>query len=184
MTIEDIKSEITRLRQNQHETELQCLFFFFFSQFEYAMKKSVYLKPKSVTEQGVVKDDTAEADWAKLAKSQAVTDLVTNAVGEQGSNQCLKEAILYLRDTPPKKQIVSTSGSLDWRDVTQPELLPLRLTLYVRRVRNNLFHGGKAKNAGESIERNKKLLEHALIVLYEFSKCDQSLNRVIWQETS
>jgi hypothetical protein len=177
MTIEEIKSAITRLRQNQHEIELQCLFFYFFAQFEYAMKQSEYLKAKNDT------DDTAEADWGKLANSQTVRDLVTNAVNEQGGNQYLKEAILYLRDTPPKKQIVSTSGRLDWRDVNQTEPLPLRLTLYIRRVRNNLFHGGKARNAGESIERNKKLLEHALIVLYEFSKCDQSLNRVIWRET-
>ena len=40
------------------------------------------------------------------------------------------------------------------------------ILLYVRRVRNNLFHGGKFNEHWFAPERSQKLLESSLIILY------------------
>lgn len=67
---------------------------------------------------------------------------------------------------------------LDW-DSQRPNASTeiARLLLLVRRVRNNLFHGGKCnERVAEETARNEKLLRHGIIILTEALK----LNSSVW----
>lgn len=53
------------------------------------------------------------------------------------------QAIEYILKEPPKKQFI-VNGSIEWRDIApQSNSNAEILFQYIRRVRNNLFHGGK-----------------------------------------
>lgn len=71
----------------------------------------------------------------------------------------------YILDHPPKKQIIA-DGVLTW-SVSAPDtdLRSDRVLIYVRRVRNNLFHGGKFNGRWFEPERSELLLRHSLTIL-------------------
>ncbi|CAM3142941.1 hypothetical protein DRF59_12675 [Chryseobacterium flavum] len=82
----------------------------------------------------------------------------------------MEEAVNYLKNNPPKIQIFS-DGNLEWkprvRDINQP--LINKLSLSIRDVRNNLFHGGKFNgNYKEDESRNYILLKSVIVVLQEW----------------
>jgi len=130
--------------------ELAVRFLAVFARFEYALKVSGF-----ATGSG----SKAEADWDNYARQIAGTlDLNYSAVSQ---------AAEYILANPPKKQVLE-HGSVVFRvrpcgsaGATDAE----RLLCYVRRVRNNLFHGGKFGPAGEVPDRDRRLVEHALVVL-------------------
>src|SRR5260370_10423921 len=98
-------------------------FFVVFSRFEYALKRSsTYLRaiPK------------AEADWDKFAA----------ALGEGFFKEVREGKVAQiLVDYPPWKQ-VAKEGKLDWEK--PPAITSVNeLFLAIRRVRNNIVHGGK-----------------------------------------
>jgi hypothetical protein len=135
-------------------------FFFAFSRAEYALKVTGYKKKGG-------NGDDAQADWTSFAKD--VAKLLPT-----GSDQELTVAKEYLLNpnSAPKKQWIN-NGSLEWKPVsptcqinnpTDEEKESDILLLYVRRIRNNLFHGGKS-SITESPERNETLLKKGLIVL-------------------
>lgn len=65
------------------------------------------------------------------------------------------------------KQVV-VDGRLAWGTVGPDESLSEaeQLLLYVRRVRNNLFHGGKfSAELFEDTERQEQLLRNSLVIL-------------------
>jgi hypothetical protein len=72
---------------------------------------------------------------------------------------------LNILENPPKKQVVASDG-LGWRE-SPPTGLPEaeKILLYVRRVRNNLFHGGKFNGKWFAPERSGELIKHCLIIL-------------------
>jgi hypothetical protein len=84
----------------------------------------------------------------------------------------LEKAVKYLLERPPKKE-VEVSGNLDWTDADPGGTDVQRLAVYVRRVRNNLFHGAKWV-ASESDEqgRDQILVDAALIVLSALIRLD------------
>jgi hypothetical protein len=66
---------------------------------------------------------------------------------------------------PPKKQVYA-NNVLQWRVVApQAENENDLILLYVRRVRNNLFHGGKFNGRFFDPERSTELLKHSITVL-------------------
>ncbi len=75
----------------------------------------------------------------------------------------LTAAIDYLLTQPPKKQVLD-GGRLQWRDAPPDpnQSRAAQVLLMVRRVRNNLFHGGKFIPGGD---RDQVLVNHALVVL-------------------
>ena len=97
--------------------------FFKFARIEYALKASGFHEGG---EGGV------RANWDSFAIS--VDGCIENSPAS-------KEAAEYLTKNPPKKQILE-NGSLAWKIV--PECLNRTQNILhcVRRVRNNLFHGG------------------------------------------
>lgn len=89
----------------------------------------------------------------------------------------LQEASDFLLQNPPRKQTLD-NGSLSWTDRVfqnnEPEIN--KLSLHIRDIRNNLFHGGKFNGIYErDISRNYKLINAALIVLNEFIVLNQEV---------
>ncbi|KQT30911.1 hypothetical protein ASG22_19645 [Chryseobacterium sp. Leaf405] len=129
-------------------------FFLIFSRFECALKESGYHN-RSETK--------LQPDWDGF-----IISIRENF--NPFTNQILEEAVNYLKNNPPKVQIFS-DGNLEWKprvgDINQP--LINKLSLSIRDVRNNLFHGGKFNgNYKEDESRNYILLKSVIVVLQEW----------------
>jgi hypothetical protein len=78
------------------------------------------------------------------------------------------ESSEYLRRNPPRKQVLR-QGRLAWSDSRDTSLSEIeQLLVDIRRVRNNLFHGGKFPIPDAQIEevaRNERLLKDSLAAL-------------------
>lgn len=134
------------------DKDLVFSFFAVFSRFEYALKRGEFLANKEV----------AEADWNAYAKALRGRFETVSAAGFQ-------DAIAFLRQAPPQKQVVE-NGELTWRDSAHGngEALEAYVLRLVCTVRNNLFHGGKFPYPVATVPdvgRNRRLLESALTVL-------------------
>ncbi len=109
------------------ESELQSLataLFTLFSRFEYALKAAGFHKGEG----------PAEPDWDRFAS-------VVRLQFEECDIAEFKISASAILAAPPRKQVIR-DGRLDWEDahpvgVSDAE----RIFIYVRRVRNNLFHG-------------------------------------------
>lgn len=122
-----------------------------FSRMEHALKSAGYLERPN---------GDAKASWVSFGEEidASFRDLVSR-------DEELRDAVRYLRDHPPKKQTVS-NGVLGWSET--PPTAPTEtgvLLLYVGRVRNNLFHGGKFNGRWIDPGRSRKLLPRCLTVL-------------------
>lgn len=83
------------------------------------------------------------------------------------ANSRLRDAAAYIFDHPPKKQVLQ-DGRVEWRVVRSQGRDLTQLLGHIRRIRNNLFHGGKfATDLEAEPARNETLLEHATVVLSE-----------------
>lgn len=128
--------------------QLASEFFKEFSRSEYALKAAGFHKG----------DGNAEANWSEFAKH--VETLVQTPDDEQ-----LSEAIGFVLDNPPKKQVIR-NGTIQWSDAAPNQKLKANnLLIYVRRVRNNLFHGGKFNGNWFEPERSEQLIQNCLIIL-------------------
>lgn len=100
-----------------------------FSRFEYALKKAGFVETKG---------NTVEATWDRFGNSH--TEMFFDSPSDE-----LARALDYLTTKPPKRQVLTADKRLDWdtdaAPVPRKSLAPL--LVLVRRVRNNLFHGGK-----------------------------------------
>jgi hypothetical protein len=140
-------------------------FWLVFARFEYALKGEHYA---SGTEKSVT------ANWDKFAAdfSQAWKSDLTDQ---------LKDAADYVLAHPPREQVLQ-GGTLAWADDVRPAAEPelKRLLLYVRRIRNNLFHGGKfAAGPMNGPERDTKLINSGLVILDAcLSLCQQHKNEI------
>lgn len=143
------------MTQHKHLDELASELFHVFSRTEYSLKASGYNNG----------DGAAKANWRKFALE--VEELI--ACPSSGS---LKEAIDFILNAPPRKQVIR-EGVIEW-DVSEPttDSQADKLLIYVRRVRNNLFHGGKFNGHWFAPERSEPLLKHSLVIL---SSCVESI---------
>jgi hypothetical protein len=95
------------------------------------------------------------------AFAQSVSDLFDDPAGE-----AFAEAVGYILMYPPRKQVI-WDGRLVWSDAAPNTNIRSDLVLqYVRRVRNNLFHGGKFNGRWFDPERSAQLLRHCLTILH------------------
>ncbi|PIF23042.1 hypothetical protein [Candidatus Pantoea floridensis] len=100
----------------------------------------------------------AKANWDMYA--MAVTH-----VFESPEDPELKAAIEYFLNFPPKKQVVN-DGVLAWDQTPMEEkIIAKKILILIRRVRNNLFHGGKFNGEWFEPERSEALMRNALIIL-------------------
>jgi len=93
----------------------------------------------------------------------------------------LKTACDYFESDPPKKQIVD-GLSLRWEDSHPRGTHPLLcwLVTMVCRVRNNLFHGGKAI---PEPARDVPLINHSLVILEAFLELDAKVRQHFLEPT-
>lgn len=122
--------------------------FHVFSRLEYSLKATGYNNG----------DGKAEANWRKFALD--VEGLIANPTPKP-----LKDAIDFILNAPPKKQVIR-NGLIKW-ETAEPTTNSLadKLLIYIRRVRNNLFHGGKFNGHWFDPERSEPLLRNSLVVL-------------------
>ncbi|MGO9058111.1 MAG: hypothetical protein ACLQU2_12135 [Candidatus Binataceae bacterium] len=145
---------------------LVCEFFGVFSRFEFALKEKGFLKGR---QRAKPKKQRAEPDWCAFACKVVLRV-------EPGSE--LDQAITYLIKHPPWIQMCD----LEW------EFQPLcgstttaRAIDAARRVRNNLFHGGK--HTPHSPDGHDEILVRcALAVLRACLEQDEDL-RAIFEQT-
>ena len=129
-----------------------------FARFEYALKAAGLHNG----------DGAAEPNWRAFAESVA-------GIFESPSDANFKAAVGYVLHHPPKKQIIK-DGSLAWSEVAPNTDLRSDLVLqYVRRVRNNLFHGGKFNGRWFEPERSEQLLSHSMTILKACLDASQDL---------
>ena len=97
----------------------------------------------------------AKPNWDKFASSVS---------GVLEKDPAIAAAIKYMIEKPPKKQVIRNQ-LLEWEEATPNASKTHEILLCVRRVRNNLFHGGKFNGHWFEPERSKKLLLHSLSIL-------------------
>ncbi len=134
-------------------------FFVAFSRFEYALKQAGFLADKrSPIAREQEKDRDAAADWDAFAAHLETTY-------QQDESAPLADAVGYLLSQSPRKQVAGHNGRLFWRNAPINDTSLGKILILVRRVRNNLFHGGKAASYIRDPTRDTRLIESCLIVL-------------------
>lgn len=137
------------MKYNQEMADLASELFRVFAQFEYCLKVTGYC----VAGPG----DAANPDWTRFARE------LPPLTGQAGAD--VAAAIAYMLRHPPKKQVY-VDDVLQWRVVApQAKNENDLIFLYVRRVRNNLFHGGKFNGRFFDPERSRELLEYSITIL-------------------
>jgi hypothetical protein len=145
--------------------QLAFRFFKLFAQYEYALKAMKFYKKG--------RNNQATPDWDRFANE--IGKLVLDCQDEQTMS-----AISYLLEFPPKQQIIK-NGELDWDNVSNTEKTAQVLFAHVRRVRNNLYHGGKFNGRWFEAEgdRSHELISNSLTVLESLRFKNDKLNDAI-----
>jgi hypothetical protein len=150
------------------DQQLLLDFFLTFSRFEYALKHSGLYQQRP----GARIPYEATPDWDSFAVRLRGTFDPSRATE-------LREAVDLFLLHPPFREVVA-AGGLGWDTTALPETLSEIecLLIYIRRVRNNLFHGGKfSEGQNFDAERNTKLLSASLVILYECLNQDANVKR-------
>lgn len=136
------------------DKNLVCEFFAVFSRFEFALKDTGFCG---------IQRGRAQPDWRTFAHD------VENQIGTIQDQEFL-QAIAFLMEQPPRVQTTQN----DWDDIPLPEGLALAAIEAIKRVRNNLFHGGKHTPQSEP-GRDHRLVESALVVLEGLLTCNENV---------
>ena len=137
--------------------ELLLEFFLAFSRFEYALKASGLFKRDPPDPPRWPK---AKPNWDRFAAS------LRDSFNPSATDD-LRQACEYIRDSPPKKQVIC-NDEIAWETpVHRDEETDIQFLLrMVRCIRNNLFHGGKYNiEVHEDTERTEMLLRSSLTLL-------------------
>ena len=141
------------IEQTPIDRDLVLEFFLRFSRFEFALKVS-----------GYADGDTTRVSpaWDRFARDIA-------EMFDKGRTPDLQSACEYYLLNPPMKQVLA-NGTLSWSTdlPVEPNREVELLIGLVRRVRNNLFHGGKYNaELHEETARKEELLRGAIEILGE-----------------
>ena len=130
-------------------------FFKLFSAFEYELKSRGYV---------LGSNKKVSADWDRFVKEKIDTNFLTTLGDKAISAE-------YLLKYPPKKQVLDENDNLIWDEVDCGQNKHA-LFDYIKRVRNNLFHGAKLNYSYKEIdeERDVKLLNHSYVILEFFQR--------------
>lgn len=138
-------------------------FFKLFAQYEFALKALGFHKVRGKNE--------VNPHWDAFANK------IGMLVFENQDDQT-QLAIEYLLENPPKRQVI-TDGVLAWENVLSTDKSSQALFSHIRRVRNNLYHGGKFNNRWFEPDRSYKLISNALVVLDSLRHMHPELNEAI-----
>ncbi|WP_323041746.1 hypothetical protein [Gemmobacter sp.] len=123
---------------------------------EFAIKEAGYVRRG--------RNDIAEVDWDRYTSNELGSDFFQHA----RHIEVVKPLIM----NPPKKQIVDANDNLSWINAVEASSVQ-DLIGAVRRVRNNLFHGGKSGDP--DAERNDMLFAASLCVIDLILKRDDQV---------
>lgn len=143
--------------------QLAFRFFKLFAQYEYALKVMGYGR--------AVKRNVAEADWDRFAKEIGVFLI-------KDESRPVVAARRYLFEMPPKRQ-VWIDGRVAWEVVPNKERSAQILFALIRRVRNNLYHGGKFNGRWIDPDRSEDLISKSLPLLERLVNEDARLLEAI-----
>lgn len=139
------------MKNTEVPKDLLFNFFLNFSKFEFALKTSRFAAGN---------EKKVSPDWDRFAAS-------LKNIFDKTQNETLTNAINYFLNNPPCKQVLikdvmSWNASVPNNGISEIETV----LLLIRRVRNNLFHGGKFnsdihKDKGRTIT----LLKSSLVIL-------------------
>lgn len=138
-------------------------FFKLFAQCEYALKAMGYGRAG--------KADAAEPEWDRFANEEGTLLLRVESAG-------IVAARTYLFENPPKRQ-VWVNGSVAWTTVPNTERSAQILFAHIRRVRNNLYHGGKFHGRWIDPDRSSELISKSLLLLEHLVNADAGLLEAI-----
>lgn len=142
--------------------ELVCEFFATFSRFEFLLKETGFARPDQ--------NDRVAPDWDRFA-------IETAAWLKVEDESDVAAAVAYLNDEPPQVQV----GPQEWKKATLAGKASVERALHAtRRVRNNLFHGGK-HTPHSPPGRDEKLVRLSLALLYACLEQNENL-RVVYEE--
>ena len=131
-----------------------------FSRMEYALKATGFH----------CGEGNATANWTGFAKSDEIEALIANPRPKR-----LVDAIAVISGQPPRKQVV-VNDTLQWADVPPNSNSDADILLqYVRRIRNNLFHGGKFNGNWFAPQRSERLIDAAITILNSCRKAHPCL---------
>jgi hypothetical protein len=140
-------------------------FFEKFARFEAAMKESEFCTGGE--------SKPAKPDWTKFD-----TELAGNLGAHvNGSKKALVEAMKFFLGQPPEVQISRNRKAVFERKALIGKTDGAMVLCAVRRVRNNLFHGGKHTDHSPE-EHDQTLLRHAITVLDAAAALDHGLNAI------
>ncbi len=134
-----------------------------FAQYEYALKAMGYAKAS--------RTGTAEPDWDRFAKEIGVKLLAA-------SEPSVVAARDYLLREPPRRQVL-VNGEIAWADVSNSDHSAHALFGHIRRVRNNLYHGGKFNGRWFAPDRSRPLMDTCIILLDALKMQDAVLREAI-----
>jgi hypothetical protein len=123
---------------------------------EFGLKEIGYCQPAS--------GQSAEVAWDRFANERLGTSFF-NAMKATGNVKTLLE-------TPPKRQIFDSQGFMAWKQVGEASNIQ-ELIGSLRRVRNNLFHGGKSGDPDK--DRNDALVCNSLYLIDAILQHDHDL---------
>lgn len=150
-----------------HLDRLAFDFFREFSRFEYCLKAVGFLR--------VRRNNEPEANWDAFAEA-------IKQIFEEPPSKEFSAAVAYYMKNPPKKQVVR-DGGLQWENDASQDSGAIRVLVLVRRVRNNLFHGGKFNGQGWfSPERSEDLLRHGTVILRFLVRAHPDVRRAYSEE--
>lgn len=143
--------------------QLAFRFFKLYAQCEYALKAMGYGRAGA---KGV-----AEADWDRFANERGTGVMKNNAAQ-------VVAARTYLLERPPKRQVWA-NGAVAWEAVPNNEKSIQILLGHIRRVRNNLYHGGKFNGKWIDPDRSEDLISMSLVIMEALVEGDHELHAAV-----
>ena len=148
------------------DRELVFKFFVLFSMFEYALKEAGFSKSRK-------QDQGVSPDWKRFAN-------VIYPHFNANLSTDLQTAVSYYLNNPPMKQVIRQKNLWFEAVSRNHENDTEWLSVLIRQVRNNLFHGGKANY---KYDRDTPLIHHAITILEAWAvlepKVADAINHII-----
>ncbi len=144
--------------------QLAFQFFKVFAQCEYALKAMGFGRAARG-------GDAAEADWDRFANDIGVLLL-------QETQEDVVAVRTYLLTEPPKRQ-VWIDGVVKWAMVSNNDRSAQMLFGHIRRVRNNLYHGGKFHAEWIAPDRSRELMSKSLLLLEHLAASNEELDHAM-----
>lgn len=141
---------MTYIERLHIDRELVLEFFLVFSRIEFSLKLAGFVTGG---------ENSVSPDWGGFIRKVSETFIL-------GDDEEVATAIYYYIGHPPQKQVLK-NGSLDWMPVPRQGSSDIEdVLMSVRRVRNNLFHGGKYNAEDhQEVARNEELLRQGILIL-------------------